>query len=246
MGEAVSHSDGSPVAACHTPETSSPSNTRGRTPTQRSHTAEAEAIARVEAETANRNQHAYYYPNNLTESENHHDNSSNNKNNNNNTNDDDDRLWPTMVYVVTDTFYPSASNFDTNLGTTSTISVHSSKRAANERAKKTIYENDGGCTVDIDKIIEEVKQGLYTGIGVGGKEEKSGCCFARKCEVEAKPIDDDSEDEGSGDSIGGGGSSYYDGVTNEHRGRDGNAGRRSDRITTTTTTNSNDRDMGMG
>lgn len=108
---------------------------------------------------------------------------------------------PSVVYVVTDTCYPSANNFDTNIGTTSIISVHSSKATANARAKKIIYENDGGCTVDIDKIIEEVKRGLYTGIGVGGREERDGCCYARKCEVEAKIIDEDSEDEGSGGSV---------------------------------------------
>ncbi|KAF2856601.1 hypothetical protein T440DRAFT_4100 [Plenodomus tracheiphilus IPT5] len=168
--------------------------TRGRTPTQRSH------IAEVEAE-------AYDYH--------HHHKSSHNYNYHENEHDSDRRL-PTMVYVVTDTCYPSAVNFDTNLGTTSVISVHGSKAAANERAKKIIYENDGGCTVDIDKIIEEVKMGLYTGIGVGGKEEKEGCCFARKCEVEAKMIDEDSEDEGSGGSVG------YGGSDQDNRGRETN------------------------
>lgn len=101
------------------------------------------------------------------------------------------------IYVVTDTCYPSAANFDSNFGSTTILSVHSSSQAANARAKKIIYENDGGCRVDIDKIIEEVKMGLYTGIGVGGKTGRDGCCFARKCEVEAKLIDGTSEDEGS-------------------------------------------------
>lgn len=63
-----------------------------------------------------------------------------------------------------------------------------------------IYDNENGCTVDLDKVIEEVKKGLYTGIGVGG-EEKDGCCFARKCEVEGKIVDEDSDsEETSGES----------------------------------------------
>ena len=108
---------------------------------------------------------------------------------------------PLVVYVVVDTCYPTAHAFETNIGTMNITSVHSTKLAANSRAKKIIYENDGGCTVDIDKIIEEVKRGLYTGIGVGGKENKDGCCFARKCEVESKIVDEDSDsEEGSGNS----------------------------------------------
>ncbi|RAR07464.1 hypothetical protein DDE82_002748 [Stemphylium lycopersici] len=108
---------------------------------------------------------------------------------------------PHVIYIVTDTCYPTAHSFETNIGTTHIISVHSTKAAANSRAKKIIYDNDSGCTVDIDKIIEEVKQGLYTGIGVGGKEEKDGSCFARKCEVEGKIVDEDSDsEETSGDS----------------------------------------------
>jgi hypothetical protein len=106
-----------------------------------------------------------------------------------------------MIYIVTDTCYPTASSFESNLGTTAIISVHSTRTAANARAKKIIYENDGGCTVDIDKIIEEIKQGLYTGIGVGGKADRGGECFARKCEVEGKIVDEDSDsEEGSGES----------------------------------------------
>jgi hypothetical protein len=108
---------------------------------------------------------------------------------------------PYRIYIVTDTCYPTADSFQNNMGTTHITSVHSTKAAANSRAKKTIYENDGECTVDLDKIIEEVKQGLYIGIGVGGKEEKSDSCFARKCEVEGKIVDEDSDSEGtSGDS----------------------------------------------
>ncbi|KAF1841773.1 uncharacterized protein K460DRAFT_358476 [Cucurbitaria berberidis CBS 394.84] len=106
-----------------------------------------------------------------------------------------------VVYIVTDTCYPTVSSFDSNIGTTTVDSAHSTKSSANARAKKIIYQNDGGgCTVDIDKIIEEVRQGLYTGIGVGGKEEKEGCCFARRCAVEGKLVDEDSEDEESGES----------------------------------------------
>jgi hypothetical protein len=123
---------------------------------------------------------------------------------------------PLVVYIVVDTCYPTADAFETNIGTTNIISVHSTKAAANSRAKKIIYENDGGCTVDIDRIIEEVKQGLYTGIGVGGKEEKDRCCFARKCEVESKTVDEDSDSEegsgsGSSDLVDGDGERYGDG-----------------------------------
>jgi hypothetical protein len=82
---------------------------------------------------------------------------------------------------------------------TAVFSVHSTMEAANSRAKKIIYENDGGCTVDIDKVIEETRRGLYTGIGIGGDEEKPNGCYARKCEVESKILDEDSEDE-SGES----------------------------------------------
>ncbi|KAH7402438.1 hypothetical protein BKA66DRAFT_392420, partial [Pyrenochaeta sp. MPI-SDFR-AT-0127] len=105
----------------------------------------------------------------------------------------------TAVFIVSDTCYPTATDFNTNKGATRIDSAHSSQRAANNRAKKIIYENSGGCTVDIDKIIEEMKQGLYTGIGIGGKEERDGGCYARKCEVEGKILDEDSEDEGGED-----------------------------------------------
>lgn len=190
------------VSSCpNCQSTSSSSATRGRTPTQRSHTADVEAEA------------AYHNHNHSSFSSHyHHDHDYEN-----------DRRLPGMVYVVTDTCYPSALDFDRNIGITSVISVHGSKSAANERAKKIIYENDGGCTVDIDKIIEEVKKGLYTGIGVGGKEEKDGCCFARKCEVEAKIVDEDSEDEGSGDSVMyGGGSDQENNSNNNNRSREAN------------------------
>ncbi len=72
--------------------------------------------------------------------------------------------------------------------------MHSNKDAANSRAKRIIYSNGEGCTVDIDKIIEEQRHGLYIGIGIGGKEEKEGC-YARKCEVEKMVVEEDSEDE---------------------------------------------------
>ncbi|KAF1947297.1 hypothetical protein EJ02DRAFT_486073 [Clathrospora elynae] len=110
---------------------------------------------------------------------------------------------PRNIYIVTDTWYPTASSLKASIGTTTILSAHSTKSAANARAKKTIYENDGGCSVDVNKIIEEVKKGLYTGIGVGGKEEKEGGCFARKCEVEGRIVDEDSDsEEGSGGSEG--------------------------------------------
>jgi hypothetical protein len=113
----------------------------------------------------------------------------------------DSNFGPHRIYIVTDTCYPTAESFQNNIGTTHITSVHSTKAAANSRAKKIIYENDGDCTVDLDKIIEEVKQGLYIGIGVGGKEEKGAWCFARKCEVEGKIVDEDSDsEETSGES----------------------------------------------
>ncbi|KAJ4374109.1 hypothetical protein N0V83_002848 [Neocucurbitaria cava] len=105
---------------------------------------------------------------------------------------------PSVIYIVTDTCYPTKPAFDSNVGTTTIDSAHTTKRTANARAKKIIYENERGCTVDLDKIIEELRQGLYTGIGVGGKEEKDGCCYARRCQVDTKTLDEDSEDESSG------------------------------------------------
>ncbi|CAO2657405.1 Nn.00g035310.m01.CDS01 [Neocucurbitaria sp. VM-36] len=107
-----------------------------------------------------------------------------------------------IIYIVTDTCYPTKTAFDSNVGTTTIDSAHTAKHTANARAKKIIYENERGCTVDIDKIIEELRKGLYTGIGVGGKEEKDGGCYARRCQVDEKILDEDSEDEsfGSGES----------------------------------------------
>jgi hypothetical protein len=107
-------------------------------------------------------------------------------------------LVPTTVYIVTDTYYPTAADFDVGKGIASIDSVHSTPGAANLRATKImfIYEKDRE-DVDKDKIIEEIRQGLYSGIGIGGRER----CYARKCEVEAKDVDvdEDGSSEESGD-----------------------------------------------
>lgn len=99
-----------------------------------------------------------------------------------------------IVYIVTDTTYSTSSDFDEGKGTTNIDSVHTTSGAANVRAKKIMFarinpSNKDG--VDQDKIIEELKDGLYTGIGIGGIEGHG--CYARKCEVEAKPIDIDED-----------------------------------------------------
>jgi hypothetical protein len=105
-----------------------------------------------------------------------------------------------IVYIVTDVVYPTSDDFNHSKGNFRIDSVHSSKKNANARAKKIIY--DGGQAdgsqykVDTDKIIEEIKKGLFTGIGVGGKGDGGhGSCYARKCQVEGKMVDEDSEDE---------------------------------------------------
>ena len=101
-----------------------------------------------------------------------------------------------VVYIVTDTCYSTSADFDEGKGVTNIDSVHTTSKAANIRAKKVMFAriNPGDkCEIDQDKIIEEMKDGLYIGIGIGGVE-KNGC-YARKCEVEAKPID--IEDDGS-------------------------------------------------
>jgi hypothetical protein len=105
-----------------------------------------------------------------------------------------------IVYIVTDTIYATSSDFNFNKGIFRIDSAHSSKKNANARAKKIIYDGgqvDGGqYKVDLDKIIEEMKQGLFTGIGIGGKGDGGkGSCYARKCQVEGKMVDEDSEDE---------------------------------------------------
>ena len=105
-----------------------------------------------------------------------------------------------IVYIVVDTCYATLSDFDQGKGSTNIDSVHTNSHAANQRAKKVIFarvnphDKHG---IDQDKIIEEVKDGLYTGIGIGG-DESTGC-YARKCEVEAKPID--LEDDGSSSKL---------------------------------------------
>ena len=99
-----------------------------------------------------------------------------------------------IVYIVTDTTYSTSNDFDEGKGTTSIDSVHTTSGAANLRAKKIMFARinpDNKSDVDQDKIIEELKDGLYTGIGMGEMEEHG--CYARKCEVEAKPIDIDED-----------------------------------------------------
>jgi hypothetical protein len=105
-----------------------------------------------------------------------------------------------VVYIVTDIIYPTSDDFNLSKGVFSIDSVHSSKKAANARAKKIIYEGgqiDGGqYKVDVDKIIEDTRKGLFTGIGIGGKGDgRERGCYARKCQVERKLVDEDSEDE---------------------------------------------------
>lgn len=101
-----------------------------------------------------------------------------------------------LVYIVIDTYYVTLIDFDQGKGFTSIDSVHTTSHAANGRAKKVMFARsppNNQCEIDQDKILEEIKDGLYTGIGVSG-DESTGC-YARKCEVEAKPID--VEDDGS-------------------------------------------------
>jgi hypothetical protein len=121
-----------------------------------------------------------------------------------------------VVYIVTDIIYPTSSDFDLSKGVFNIDSVHSSKKNANARAKKIIYDGgqiDGGqYKVDLDKIIEEKKRGLFTGIGIGGKGDgRQKGCYARKCQVESKLVDEDSEEEseegeakGTGEGLGDG------------------------------------------
>ncbi|KAF2132252.1 hypothetical protein P153DRAFT_187500 [Dothidotthia symphoricarpi CBS 119687] len=106
------------------------------------------------------------------------------------------------VFIVIDICYPSGPDFSAGKGIATTDSVHSTRNAANARAKKIIYEC-GSCKVDVDKIIEEVRNGLYTGIGVGGDDEAiHGRCYARKCEVERWSVDvDEDEDKDSVRSV---------------------------------------------
>jgi hypothetical protein len=117
---------------------------------------------------------------------------------------------------VTDIIYPTSSDFNLSKGVFNIDSVHSSRKNANARAKKIIYDGgqiDGGqYKVDLDKIIEEKKRGLFTGIGIGGKGDgRQKGCYARKCQVESKLVDEDSEEEseegeakGTGEGLGDG------------------------------------------
>ncbi|KAH6620227.1 hypothetical protein C7974DRAFT_378316 [Boeremia exigua] len=101
-----------------------------------------------------------------------------------------------IVYIVIDTCFATLTDFDQGKGSTSIDSVHTTSHVANIRAKKIMFARinlNNTCQVDKDKILEEIKDGLYTGIGIGG-DENTGC-YARKCEVEAKPVD--IEDDGS-------------------------------------------------
>jgi Txe/YoeB family toxin of Txe-Axe toxin-antitoxin module len=105
-----------------------------------------------------------------------------------------------VVYIVSDVIYPTSSDFNLSKGVFNIDSVHSSRKNANARAKKIIYDGgqiDGGqYKVDVDKIIEETKRGLFTGIGIGGKGDgRQKGCYARKCQVESKLVDEDSEEE---------------------------------------------------
>lgn len=114
-----------------------------------------------------------------------------------------------IVYIVIDTCFATLADFDQGKGFTTIDSVHTTSHAANGRAKKIMFTRlhpSKRCEIDQDKILEEIKDGLYTGIGISGDE--SAGCYARKCEVEAKPID--IEDDGSSEE--------------EHDGEDWNMG----------------------
>jgi hypothetical protein len=123
-----------------------------------------------------------------------------------------------VVFIVTDMIYPTSADFDLSKGVFHIDSVHSSRKNANARAKKMIYDggqiNGGQYKVDLDKIIEETKKGLFTGIGIGGKGDgREAGCYARKCQVESKMVDEDSEDESeeSGEKEAGDGPGDMDG-----------------------------------
>lgn len=107
------------------------------------------------------------------------------------------------MFIVTDICYPKESDFASGRGIVTIDSVHSTKKAANARAKKIIFEA-GPWHIDIDKIIEEVRNGLYTGIGVGGEDRPlDGHCYARKCEVESWTVDEDDDKESEEESASG-------------------------------------------
>jgi hypothetical protein len=112
-----------------------------------------------------------------------------------------------VVFIVTDICFPNNNDFQLNKGTLHIDSVHSSSRSANARAKKIMWEGKPPCRTDVERVIEDVKSGLYTGIGVGGvegeKSVKAGGtgCFGRKVQVERKRIDvyEDSDGEWDGE-----------------------------------------------
>jgi hypothetical protein len=99
-----------------------------------------------------------------------------------------------VVYIVTDTCYSTSADFNDGKGNTTIDSVHTTAGAANIRAKKIMFARNSpgsNCEVDEDRIIEEHKGGLYTGVGIGGTEKYE--FYARKCEVEVKPLDIDED-----------------------------------------------------
>ncbi|KAF3004040.1 hypothetical protein E8E13_001117 [Curvularia kusanoi] len=103
-----------------------------------------------------------------------------------------------VVYIVIDTCYATLVDFDQGKGTTRIDSVHTTSQAANGRAKKIMFARSrpgDRCHIDQDRILEEIKDGMYAGIGIG---EEPSACYARKCEVEAKPVD--LEDDGSSEN----------------------------------------------
>jgi hypothetical protein len=101
-------------------------------------------------------------------------------------------LAPRKVYIVTDTYFPTAHDFDVGKGIVNIDSVHSTPAAAKTRAQKIMFVDEKGQDEsEKDKIIEDTKQGLYIAIGIGGRVRG---CYARKCEVEAKAVDLDEDD----------------------------------------------------
>jgi hypothetical protein len=115
---------------------------------------------------------------------------------------DTDSPGPLMVWIVTDICFPNNTDFQLNKGTPHIDSVHTSIESANARAKKIMWE---GRPPDIERVIEDVNNGLYIGIGVGGTEGEKSVkaggtgCFARKVQVERKSVDVDSESDGEED-----------------------------------------------
>ncbi|KAH8728920.1 hypothetical protein GQ44DRAFT_768794 [Phaeosphaeriaceae sp. PMI808] len=126
-----------------------------------------------------------------------------------------------VVYIVTDVCYPTNSDFNLNKGTFRIDSVHSNRENANDRAKKVILDGgqiDGGqYKVDSDQILVDLSDGLFTGIGTGGKGDgMQGNTYARKCQVERKIMDEDSEDDDAEEA-----DKRADGDANDNREKDG-------------------------